>query len=198
VARAHHDLALHHLRRGQVRLVVVGGGPGAGKTVLSERLAERLGASVISTDEVRKDLTGTARAAHRFAPLDRGVYDDATTDATYAEALRRAGSLLELGQSVVLDGSFSCARHRGGARSLARRSHADVAELECVVDTEVARARVARRLAGEPTPSDATPDLVDDLLARRDRWPEATPIDTSPAPEDVAEALVLWLGSGLR
>src|SRR6185503_19575808 len=55
-ARRHLDIALEHLRAGTVRLVVIGGGPGTGKTTLAHALAERIQADVISTDDVRRQL----------------------------------------------------------------------------------------------------------------------------------------------
>jgi len=57
---AHHlDIALAHLQAGAVRLLLVGGGPGTGKTTVAHRLAERVGAHVISTDDVRRELLGS-------------------------------------------------------------------------------------------------------------------------------------------
>lgn len=54
LAREYHDLALHHLECARVRLVLVGGGPGTGKTVLANGLADQLGWAVVRTDDVRR------------------------------------------------------------------------------------------------------------------------------------------------
>nr|MDT0526550.1 AAA family ATPase [Streptomyces sp. DSM 41633] len=56
LARRHADIALRHLRSGTVQLIVVGGGPGTGKTTVSRALAAQLGAQVVSTDDVRRQL----------------------------------------------------------------------------------------------------------------------------------------------
>ena len=50
----------------------------------------------------------------------------------------------------------------------------------------VARERIARRSASIYNPSDATPELVDHMLARFDPWPEARDISTNRA---IAESL---------
>ena len=188
LARTHHRLALDHLERARVRLVLVGGGPGVGKSVLAGGLAERCGATVLATDEIRKDLTGTPRGEHRFAAPGEGIYDEATSDRAYAEQLREAGLLLSRGESVVLDASWARASRRADARVLAAEHRAELVELECVLDTETAKERIARRLASVWSPSDATPDIADHLFARREPWPEAVRVDTSRPPGAVLAA----------
>ena len=182
LVRRHHRLALDHLERARVRLVLVGGGPGVGKSALAGGLAERYGAAVLATDEIRKDLTGTPRDEHRFARPDEGIYDATTSDRAYAEQLREAGLLLSRGESVVLDASWADASRRASARALAAAHHAELVELECVLDAETAKERIARRLASVWNPSDATPEIADHLFARREPWPEAVRVDTAQPP----------------
>jgi 2-phosphoglycerate kinase len=57
VAR-HAELTVDHLRQGRVSLVVVGGPPATGKSTLAGALADRLGAVLMSSDHVRKELAG--------------------------------------------------------------------------------------------------------------------------------------------
>ena len=52
------------------------------------------------------------------AAYGTGCYDPAATERTYAELLRRAGRLLALGEPVILDASWSSARHRDAALAL--------------------------------------------------------------------------------
>ena len=51
-------LAARHLAAGQVRLVMVGGSPGTGKSTLASALGDRLKAPVLRSDEIRKELAG--------------------------------------------------------------------------------------------------------------------------------------------
>jgi predicted kinase len=201
LARGYHALTLDHLERSRVRLILVGGGPGVGKSTLADSIGEHYGYSVLATDEIRKDVTATPIDDHAIAAPGEGIYDDATVDATYVEQLRRAELLLAMGHSVVLDASWTRAHHRDLARVLAERCHAEFAEIECILDPAIARERIARRLSNPWNPSDATPDVVDFLAARRDPWPTAIVVSTAPAPQEVTrgaiERLDLLTGSSL-
>lgn len=188
LARRYADMALDHLDRARIRMVLVGGGPGTGKSMLAQGLGDHYGATVLSTDEIRKDLTGTPHDEHRFAAPGEGIYDEATTDRAYHEQLREAELLLRRGESVVLDATWATERHRSAARDVASETVAELAEIECVLDPEIAKERIAERLSNPWNPSDATPDLVDHLASRRDPWPTATPIDTAATPTTVLRA----------
>lgn len=187
LARTYHRLALHHLEHARVRLVLVGGGPGAGKSTLASGLCDHFGYVHLATDEIRRDVTGTPRDEHRIVEPDADIYRPEVVDATYAEQRREAELLLSAGQSVVLDASWTSAEQRAAARELAERCAADMIEIECVLDPALARERIARRLSNPWNPSDATPELVDHMASRRDPWPSATPISTD-AEHDVVLA----------
>lgn len=190
VAARYHELAAHHLERARIRVIMVGGGPGVGKTTLADRLGVHFGYPVLATDEIRKDLTGTPRHEHRFAAPGEGIYDPSVSDRAYTEQRREAELLLRAGNGVVLDASWTDDRHRRAARELARECGAEVVEIECVLDPVIARERIARRLANPDNPSDATPDLVDYMADRRDAWPEAITVSTDVRVEQVVARAV--------
>ena len=185
LARTYHSLALHHLERAQIRVVLVGGGPGVGKTMLSRRIADHHGYVHLATDEIRHDVARIPHDQHAFAALDEGAYDITVVDATYDEQRREACTLLSGGHGVVLDASWASKSHRDALRRAAGELGVETIEIECVLDDAIARERIARRLANPDDPSDATPELVDLLRSRRDRWPEAHEIDTVASMDDV-------------
>lgn len=190
LARTYHQLCLRHLRVSALRLVLVGGGPGTGKTTLAGRLSGELRWPVLGSDELRKDLTGHAHTDRLSTGLDEGIYTPEITERTYRTLLEQAEVLLTGGESVVLDASWSRRAHREEARALAERAGATLVELECAVPAELARRRISHRLAQQADASDATPDLVDPAFSRREPWPEAVVIDTAGAPDlALAEAL---------
>lgn len=186
-ARAHLDIARDHLRSGAVRLVLVGGGPGTGKTTLARSLAERIGAEVVSTDDVRADLVRRGELAGTPGELDEGLYTRANVDAVYDAVLRRAHLILCEGRSVIMDGTWHDAGHRDAARRLAEDISAVLFQFVCAAPLEATVARIRTRT---DTTSQVTPEIAT-ALADRDEpaWQGAHRIDTSrPLADSVAEA----------
>jgi aminoglycoside phosphotransferase family enzyme/predicted kinase len=181
-------LALDHLRRARVRLVVVGGLPGTGKSTLAAGLAERTGWLVLRSDEVRKDLAGVSHSARAGGRLGAGIYDEASTEATYHELLARAQAALEMGESVVVDASWSRASWRSAAVRVADDSASDLVELRCEAPAAVAAPRIETRQALGADASDATAEIAATMSARFEAWPSARSISTAGTVEQSLEA----------
>lgn len=182
------ELARRHLRAGRVRLVLVGGLPGTGKSTLAGALADRLGLVLVGSDVVRRELAGVPPDRSAAAPFRQGIYTPELTRQVYAELLARARGGLERGESVVLDASWTDAEHREAARDLAHRLHAELVVLRCQAPDEVVAARLAAR-GGPDTAhgSDADGEVAAAMagaLAEADlQWPQAVPVDTSGEPD---------------
>lgn len=172
-----------------MQLVLVGGGPGTGKTTLARALGERLDAAVISSDDVRREMQADGDLAGVAGVYDAGLYSPDNVDAVYATMLRRARLLLAGGRSVVLDGTWRDAQHRNKARETARQEHCPTAELACTVAIDEAVARIESRLG---TTSDATPRIAASIARDQHTWVGAHHIDTARSLSDsVAEAPVV-------
>lgn len=186
-ARRHMDIALEHLRVGAVKVVLVGGGPGTGKTTVARALAEQIRAEVISTDDVRRELQQAGAIAGRVGTLNAGLYDPTNVAAVYDEVLRRACVLLRGGVSVVLDGTWRSAGQRKQARGIAADAAAPLIEFTCSLPPDRASARVAVRSG---TTSDATPAIAVALAQEGQAWPDGHRLDTSrPLADSVNDAL---------
>ncbi|MGH9236296.1 MAG: AAA family ATPase, partial [Acidimicrobiales bacterium] len=129
-------IAADHLEAARVRLVMVGGLPGTGKSTVAGAIGDALEATVLRSDEVRKELAGLP--VDRPAPdeFGRGIYAAEATAGTYRELLSRAGVALGMGETVVLDASWGDQVRRAQARALAARACADLVELRCEVAPE--------------------------------------------------------------
>jgi aminoglycoside phosphotransferase family enzyme/predicted kinase len=187
LAELYAGIALRHLRDGQVRLILVGGLPGTGKTTVAGRVADELGGVLVSSDRLRKELAGISPDRHAPAEYGEGIYQQGHTDRVYAELMHRAERLLALGETVVLDASWHSARHREQARVIAERGHSRLVSLRCEVDAVVAAARMRAR---DGSISDADAAVSARMATELDPWPEATSVSTAGSPvEAVTRAL---------
>jgi predicted kinase len=178
-------LAAAHLEAGRVRLVVVGGLPGTGKTTLAAGIAEVIGAVVLRTDEIRKERAGLDATTPAPAAPGEGLYRWEVTQATYAEMLDRARTCLSGGESVVLDATFTDPTWRDAARAVASETTADLDELRCVAPMATMQSRIERRAATGRDASDATTAVVLELTRQEVPWPTATVVHTDKAVETV-------------
>lgn len=192
-ARRYAELAAGHLRTAEVRLVLVGGLPGTGKSTVSDALAGELGMVALSSDRVRKELHGFAPQESAAAPYGQGLYSPAATERTYAELLARAARCLGQGESVVLDASWTHAAHRDAAAELARGAHAELVALRCTAPPEVIAQRLRER-AGSV--SDADEAIGRAVAAHADPWPQASPIPTGGSVPDAVAAARLRCSQG--
>jgi uncharacterized protein len=175
-ARRMAGIALGHLREGDVALVLIGGLPGTGKSALAGAVASRLGAAVLSSDRIRKELAGLPPTRQPAVAYGTGIYAPAATEATYAELLRRATGLLAQGELVIADATWASAGHRAAAAAAARAAHARLVQLRCTAPGDLAAERLGSR---QPGASDADRDIAQEMAAAMAPWPEAITIDTA-------------------
>lgn len=187
-AAAYHRLALDHLEAGQVRLVLVGGGAGVGKSTVAEGLASDLGAVWLRSDEARSAVAVVGGPDDGFDAPGQGRYRPEATAEVYRAILDVAEGLLVRGESVVLDATWHAAGRRAWAREVAARVGAAVSEINCVVPLSVAKERITRRMATVYEPSQATPEVADYLAERFEPWPQADPVDTAGSISDAIVA----------
>jgi aminoglycoside phosphotransferase family enzyme/predicted kinase len=193
-AEARHLLALssEHLERARVRLVLVGGLPGTGKSTVAQGLGDALGWPVLSSDEVRKELAGLSPLTSAPAPFRRGLYAPERTDTTYTELLRRAREAMARGSSVIVDASWSDGSWRERAANLANTTASDLVPICCEVADMDAEARLHRRAACGEATSDATPAVRRAMAGRWQPWTDARTLSTErPVAEVLQEASAL-------
>ncbi|OBH92419.1 hypothetical protein A5678_09190 [Mycobacterium sp. E2733] len=189
-AARHLAIATRHLRSGTVRLALVGGNPGTGKSTVARGLAESFGAQLISTDDVRRELRDSGAIAGEAGVLNAGLYSPDQVAVVYETTLRRARQLLGAGHSVILDGTWRDPRTRAQAHRVAAESHSALVEFVCSTAADVAADRIKTRPAGN---SEVTPEIAAALAAGHADWDSAHRIDTSRRSGLVArEAHDLW------
>nr|WP_244993987.1 AAA family ATPase [Actinomadura coerulea] len=166
---------------------MVGGLPGTGKTSLAGALADRLGCTVLSSDRIRKELAGLAPADPAGAPYGSGIYTPEWGRRTHREMAARAASLLRMGETVVLDASWTSEANRELLAAVAEQEHAHLTPLRCEAPEAVCAERMRTRPRGA---SDADADIAAAMRADSAPWPGSATVDTSgPLPRAVDQAL---------
>jgi len=139
-------------------IIIVRGLMGTGKSTLARAIAESLGARLLQTDRIRREMFGPSSDA-RQATYGSGRYRPENRRLVYDEMFKRARSWLGAGLSVVLDGTFLTASTRREAASLTGDESAELLVVRCRCPEEVARRRIERRREG-PTLSDGRAELL--------------------------------------
>ena len=170
-------------------VAVVCGVAASGKSTLAAALGERAGATVISSDVVRKQLLGIDPTAR--APA--GAYADEVNRRTYDALGRLAWRLVQAGDRVVVDATFRFAADRR-AFAAARGPTEPAVWIECRAPASVLADRAARRATDPQRISDADAGTVgrqieeweplDELSAER----RIAVVTDGPAAEVVAAA----------
>jgi aminoglycoside phosphotransferase family enzyme/predicted kinase len=131
-------------------LLLMHGFSGSGKTTVSQRVVESLGAVRVRSDIERKRLCGLPALARGGAAADRGIYDAGTTQATYQRLVQQARRVLEAGFPVVVDAASLKSWQREIFRSQARTQGVPFRILGCRADESVLRQRLhGRKQAGD-------------------------------------------------
>jgi predicted kinase len=123
--------------------LVVCGLPGVGKSTVARQVADRIDATVVRSDAVRKALYADP------------TYSAEETASVYDALLSRAEDRLERGESVVLDATFADDRFRTAAVELG----AAVTTEHTLVCVECDRAVAERRIRERDDISDADVDV---------------------------------------
>jgi uncharacterized protein len=183
-------LAFSHINAATVRLVLIGGLPGTGKSTLARGLSAATGWDLVRSDVVRKELAGLRPSESATEAFRAGMYSPEATASVYAELLSRAEVLLRLGRSVILDASWTRRCWRDAAHEVTRRTAADVVGLECRASRELSVLRLTQRVQEGRDASDATPSIAQAMAHVAEPWLDALPVDTSVPPEDALHGVL--------
>jgi aminoglycoside phosphotransferase family enzyme/predicted kinase len=163
-ARGFFDLAANYARKLQPpTLFVTMGLMGSGKSSLARALEQKFDLAVMSSDIVRKELSGLKPTESRKVPFGKDIYAPESTTRTYNELHSRAQKLLASGSSVIIDASYIDMDMRKEAISTSNAADASFIFLWIDATEEILRERLRLRAAGESI-SDGREEILEDQL----------------------------------
>jgi uncharacterized protein len=169
------DLALGY-RVAPKALLVVCGASGTGKSSLATVLSEHLGYDIISSDVVRKQLAGIEPNTSAAALYNQGIYTPEFTDRVYDALRAEAQRVLESGNGVILDATFSKRGYRELIIDTARETGIEPLFIECRADKDIVIQRLSQREHDPERVSDANIEIY---VTQRS---EFEPLDELPLP----------------
>ncbi len=155
-ARRFLALAWTYARDGETPpLIVMRGLSGSGKSHLARRIAPWVGAEVISSDLVRKELAGLRPTDRLDDAGNESLYSPEMSATTYATMLERGLDAIRAGRGAILDATFLSADSRREAFRAARAIGAPIVILDVQCDDAETRRRLAARAVDGGDASDA-------------------------------------------
>jgi predicted kinase len=155
MAACYFDLALSYAARPVNKtLILVAGLMGTGKSVMARALAPLVGAQIIQTDAVRKEMLRIPASEHHYEEFGQGIYSPDTSRRTYEKALEIALGKLKTAGAVIIDASYKDRVERLRALEAGRRAGADVFVLECTCPEDIIEKRLQSRQSGGGDVSD--------------------------------------------
>lgn len=157
-------------------LILMCGLPASGKSHVARSLESPLGARILRSDVIRKELAGMSPTDRGRSGDESGLYSHDMTERTYAEMLSRATQELERGKSVICDATFPVSLFRAPFMRIADEHHARAFLIETTAPESAVKERMADRASDAAEASDADWSVY---LHARERFEPPIEIDPS-------------------
>lgn len=169
-------------------LILTAGLMGCGKSYQARHLATRLGAKIIRTDVLRKELLNINPTDRHHEDFGQGIYSDDISRLTYDKAYEIAQSEIKSGQPVIIDASFKRRSERQKAVQMAQRLNIPFYVIECTCRDEIVKMRLDKRVKEKTNASDGRWEIFQEQKNDFDEINEIAAgnyfkIDTSEDPE---------------
>ncbi|MGB5218584.1 MAG: AAA family ATPase [Smithella sp.] len=140
-------------------LILTAGLMGSGKSYQARILAGLLGANIIRTDVIRKEIFALQPSDKRYEDFGKGIYSDDVSRLVYQKIFELAGQKIKEGKSVIIDASFKKREERQSALHLAETLGVQFYILECFCPDGITRQRLERRMLNNDNVSDGRWEL---------------------------------------
>jgi len=196
IASKYFDLAYAYAARLEKPVLILTAGLiGSGKSYQARYLAERLGAGVIRTDVLRKELLSISPAEKHHDAFGQGIYASDISRKTYEKAVELAGDKIQQGRPVIIDASFKNRSDRILAVNLAGKLGVPLYVIECTCPDDIVKIRLEKRMMDKDNPSDGRWEILQDQKKQYEDINEIPEgfyfkVDTSANPERLRQNII--------
>lgn len=181
--------------------ILTAGLMGCGKSYQARHLAARLGAKIIRTDVLRKELLNIKPTDRHHEDFGQGIYSDDISRLTYDKAYEMAQLEIESGKSVIIDASFKRRSERQKAVQMAQRHNIPFYIIECTCRDEIVKMRLDKRVQKKTNASDGRWEIFQEQKNDFDEINEIAAgnyfkIDTSEDPELLRQNIIQKIRKG--
>lgn len=150
------------------------GMPASGKSTLASALASALDLKVISSDITRKTLFKLDPDHSQVNDFESGIYSENATALTYGKLLLLAQEVVQKGDSVVIDATYSRQAQRMEMVRFCRDMDVDLIFIHCRAEIETLKKRLQSR-ESQPGVSDARQGHLSRFISRFEPMEEIDP-----------------------
>jgi predicted kinase len=126
-------------------LWVVCGLPASGKSTIAGELSRVLGAKVLRSDVIRKELFDVEPLDRIDVPFGEGIYSKGASSLTYGRLLLLAQEEIEKGSPVILDATYGQRHERNNVFLLAKDMDVNLVFVECICPEFKLKERLKQR-----------------------------------------------------
>ncbi len=146
-------------------VIVVFGVIGTGKSTVAKALAEELSFDLVSSDIVRKTISGISIFERKYEEYDTGIYSRDVTKRTYEEIFNNTETLIKNGKSAIIDASFSKTEFRKSIIQIAESMGVTLYFIQTHAPKSVVEQRLTTREIQDKTISDGRLEILDRFIS---------------------------------
>lgn len=172
--RSYTDLATQYMAIPNLCILLMHGYSGTGKTTVSTRLVDRLGAIRLRSDVERKRLFSSQSTSG-----NQDIYSHAASDQTFDHLAKTAESILDSGYAVIIDATFLQKGYRDLFHRLAEEKGVPLQIVSCELPDQQIRNRIQQRQSEATDASDADIAVYESQIKGADPLSETEQTHTS-------------------
>ena len=139
------DLAITYSQHRQSKVIIMRGLSASGKSTVSQRLLDSIGAIRIRSDVERKRLYGRGPTDSAADNIESGIYSSDASTYTYKKLIELTSFIIKAGYSVIVDAAFLKHEQREAFQIVSENLGAHFTILDITAPAEVLRHRIRQR-----------------------------------------------------